>query len=75
MVLVSVILPSYNHEKYISETIESVLNQTFRDFELIIIDDHSPDNSTKIIKKYIEKDDRIRFYLHKKNMGIAKNRE
>lgn len=72
MVSVSVLLPSYNHEKYIGETIESVLNQTFSDFEFIIIGDCSPDNSVEIIKKYVDKDDRIKFYIHDKNMGIAK---
>lgn len=54
---VSVILTSYNHEKFLRESIESVLNQTFSDFELIIVDDHSTDNSWDIIKDY--KDDRI----------------
>lgn len=72
MVSVSVLLPSYNHEKYIGETIESVLNQTFSDFEFIIIDDCSSDNSIEIVKRYVEKDDRIKFYIHDKNMGIAK---
>ena len=43
--LVSVIIPSYNHEKFLKERIDSVLNQTFQDFELIILDDLSPDNS------------------------------
>ncbi len=72
MVLVSVILPSYNHEEFISEAIESVLNQTFRDFEFIIIDDHSKDKSPEIIKKYQEKDNRIKACFHKENKGIAR---
>jgi teichuronic acid biosynthesis glycosyltransferase TuaG len=72
MVLVSVLMNSYNHEKYISEAIDSVLNQTFKDFELVIIDDCSKDNSSKIIKNYQRKDERIRAFFHKKNMGIAK---
>jgi glycosyltransferase involved in cell wall biosynthesis len=65
-------MPSFNHEKYISEAIESVLNQSFKDFELIILDDCSKDSSQKIIQSYQRKDSRIRALFHKKNMGIAK---
>jgi glycosyltransferase involved in cell wall biosynthesis len=65
-------MPSYNHEKYISEAIESVLNQTFADFELIITDDASVDRSKEIIQAYAKKDDRIRAYYHNENKGIAK---
>jgi len=72
MALVSVIMPSYNHEKFISKAIESVLNQSFEDLELIIIDDGSRDNSKKIIISFKEKDNRIRTIFHKKNIGIAK---
>ncbi len=72
MPLVSVIMPSYNHERYISEAIESVLNQSFSDFELIIIDDASKDKSKEIIKAYEEKDSRIRAIFHNENKGIAK---
>ncbi len=72
MVLVSVLLPSYNHEKFIAETIESVLAQTIKDLEFIIIDDFSSDRSTEIIKKYQEKDDRIKFLVHRENIGISK---
>jgi glycosyltransferase involved in cell wall biosynthesis len=57
----SVIIPSYNHEKYIGGAIESVINQTFKDWELIIIDDGSPDNSVEIIRQY--KDPRIRLIM------------
>lgn len=72
MVVVSVVMPSYNHESYISEAMESVLNQSFRDFELIIVDDCSKDNSQSIIDSYQTKDKRIRTVFHKENMGIAK---
>jgi teichuronic acid biosynthesis glycosyltransferase TuaG len=71
MVLVSVIMLSYNHEKYVSDAIDSVLSQTFRDFECIIIDDCSKDNSKEIIRNYQRKDQRIRAFFHKTNMGIA----
>ena len=64
---VSVILSSYNHEKYIAASIESVLNQTFTDFELLIFDDGSTDDSQKIICSY--KDKRIKLFLHEKNIG------
>ncbi|MBD5395930.1 MAG: glycosyltransferase [Lachnospiraceae bacterium] len=70
--IVSVIMPSYNKEKYIAASIESVLNQTFKDFELIIIDDASIDSSVDIIKRY--HDSRIRFYQNDENMGIARSR-
>ncbi|MDY2801481.1 MAG: glycosyltransferase family 2 protein [Fusobacterium mortiferum] len=50
--LVSVIIPTYNSEKYIDETLNSVLDQTYREFEIIIIDDCSNDNTWKIIKQY-----------------------
>ena len=64
---VSVILSSYNHAKYISSAIESVLNQTFTDFELLIADDGSQDNSREIIKTF--DDPRIKFFLHEENRG------
>lgn len=57
--LVSVVMPVYNQEKYLAETIESVLNQTFKDFEFLILDDGSSDRSAEIIKTYAVKDDRI----------------
>ena len=72
MVLVSVIMGSYNHEKYIGEAIESVLNQTYRNLELIVVDDASKDNSKAIIEEYSAKDTRIRTFFHKVNMGIAR---
>ncbi len=52
MPLVSVIIPNYNHDLFLKERIESVLNQTYTDFELIILDDHSTDNSRDIVEKY-----------------------
>lgn len=66
---ISVVIPSYNHAKYVSEAIESVLNQTYDNFELIIIDDASPDNSIEIISQY--KDPRIVNYNLKKNVGAV----
>lgn len=66
---VSVLLTSYNHGDYIGESIESILNQTFTDFELVILDDASTDNSVEVIKSY--KDKRIKTILRKKNLNIA----
>jgi glycosyltransferase involved in cell wall biosynthesis len=65
-------MPSYNHEKFIPEAIESVLGQTFRDLELIIIDDKSGDNSQQIIDEFAQKDNRIKKIFHRENLGIAK---
>ena len=69
--LVSVITPSYNSEKFISKTIESVINQTYKNWEMIIVDDCSTDKSNKIIENYIKKDNRIKFLKLEKNMGPA----
>ena len=66
---VSIIMPVYNGEKYIKETIESILSQTFKDFEFIIIDDHSTDNSVNIISSF--KDPRIKLSVNEKNLGLS----
>ena len=65
----SVIIGSYNTKKYLKLTIESVLNQTFQNFEVIIIDDGSNDGTDKIIKDFASKDKRIRPFYFKKNSG------
>ena len=56
MILVSVIIPCYNSERYIVQSIESVIMQTFQQWEMIIVDDVSKDNSVEIIEEYIKKD-------------------
>ena len=71
---VSVIMAVYGAEKYLSQAIESVLNQTFSDFELIVINDCSPDNSLEIIKRYCEQDKRIVFVNNKVNLGPSGTR-
>lgn len=71
---ISVVTPAYNAEKYIAETIESILNQTFEDYEFIIIDDCSTDKTAEIIKEYSDKDPRITYNRNQKNLGIAGNR-
>ena len=70
---VSVIVPVYKVEKYLPECIESVLAQTFTDFELILVDDGSPDNSGKICDAYAARDSRIRVF-HKENGGVSSAR-
>lgn len=67
--LVSIITPCYNHEKYIGLCIESVRNQIFSDWEMIIINDGSTDNSAAIVEKYLELDERIHLYTQE-NVGI-----
>ncbi|MEN3010678.1 MAG: glycosyltransferase family 2 protein [Candidatus Bipolaricaulaceae bacterium] len=68
---VSAIMPAYNTERYLAQAIESVLKQTYQNFELIIVDDGSTDNSIQIIKKYAKVDSRIRFYRHEKNLVVS----
>lgn len=70
---VSVIVPVYKVEKYLPECIESILAQTFTDFELILVDDGSPDNSGKICDDYASRDPRIRVF-HKENGGVSSAR-
>lgn len=71
--MISIIIPVYNSEKYIGECIQSVLNQTYDNFELIIVDDGSTDNSYKICQEYSEKDCRIKL-VKKKNGGVSSAR-
>lgn len=70
---VSVGLAVYNGEKYVREAIESVLAQTFKEFELIICDNASTDQTEKICREYVAKDPRVRYYRNEKNLGAAKN--
>lgn len=66
----SIIVPVYNVEKYLDKCLKSILRQTFKDFECIIIDDGSQDNSNIIIDKYVKLDQRFKV-IHQKNMGIS----
>ena len=68
-ILISIILPCYNSEKYIHNAIESVLNQTYNNWELIIVDDYSIDNTVKLIDKYYTKDNRIKLVKNNMNYG------
>ena len=69
--LVSVIMPVYNGEKFLAEAIESILAQTFSDFELRVVDDASQDGSVEIIRSYEERDERVRLIQHERNRGQA----
>lgn len=69
----SIIIPCYNAEKYIIETIRSLINQTYSNWELIIVNDGSTDNSLAIIKEFAEKDKRISF-IDKSNSGVSHSR-
>ncbi|MFH2141736.1 MAG: glycosyltransferase [Bacteroidota bacterium] len=68
--MVSVIIPVYNGEKYISETIQSVISQTYTDWELIVVNDGSTDNTLKIVEQYCQKDKRIKL-IDKINEGVS----
>jgi teichuronic acid biosynthesis glycosyltransferase TuaG len=67
--LISIIMPVYNAEEYIAETIESVLNQTYENWELIIVDDYSNDTSIEIIKQFTKQEKRIKLIESKNNFG------
>jgi teichuronic acid biosynthesis glycosyltransferase TuaG len=69
--LVSVIMPTYNSQRYVKHSIDSVLSQSFKKFEMIIVDDCSKDQTMKVLKKYQKKDTRIRVFKTKINSGNA----
>ncbi|MCC8035847.1 MAG: glycosyltransferase [Rikenellaceae bacterium] len=67
---ISVIIPVYNVEKYIERCIQSILKQSFQDFEIIVVNDHTPDGSMDIVKKYARKDRRFTLIDNPRNMGL-----
>ena len=71
---ITVFTPNYNKEKFLPETIESILNQSYRNFEYIIVDDCSTDDSWAIIQKFAKKDTRIKAYRNESNLKIVKTR-
>lgn len=73
MIMISIIVPVYNTEQYLPHCIDSILSQSFTDFELLLIDDGSTDGSGRICDAYAEKDSRIRVF-HKKNGGVSSTR-
>jgi glycosyltransferase involved in cell wall biosynthesis len=70
---VSILIPTYNYAQYLPEAIESILGQDFLDFELLISDDCSTDNSAEVIARYAASDSRIRFEIHSTNLGMVQN--
>jgi glycosyltransferase involved in cell wall biosynthesis len=67
--MVSIILPNFNHARFLRQRIDSILGQTYKDFELIILDDCSTDDSREIIREYISKNNRIRYEFNEVNSG------
>lgn len=70
---VSVCIPTYNYARFLSETIDSVLKQTFTDYEILIIDDCSHDNTKEVVSDYASRDERIRFKVNPVNIGMVNN--
>lgn len=70
---VSIIVPIYNVEKYLDRCMESLLNQTLKDIEIIMVDDGSPDNCPKMCDEYAKKDSRVKV-IHKRNAGLGEAR-
>ena len=71
MNLISVVMGSFNDQYSISSTIESILNQTYQNWEFIIIDDNSTDDTQKIIESFLKDESRIKFYKNRENIGLA----
>lgn len=71
--MISVIVPIYNVEKYLDACIESIINQSYRDLEIILVDDGSPDNCSEMCDEWLEKDNRIKV-VHKENGGLSSAR-
>lgn len=68
---ISVLLPTYNVESYIAEALSSILNQTYENLEIIVVDDFSTDNTYSILEEFSKKDERIKLYRNKSNMKIC----
>ncbi|MBT1686724.1 glycosyltransferase family 2 protein [Dawidia soli] len=73
MAAVSVMIPVYNAGKYIGATIESVLHQTFGDWELIVVDDCSTDDTVAVVERYVQQDTRVKLYRNSANLGMMRN--
>jgi glycosyltransferase involved in cell wall biosynthesis len=71
--MISVAMAAYNGGKFIAEQIDSILAQTYQDFEIVICDDCSTDNTWDVIQQYVAKDDRIKAYKNEQNLGFRKN--
>ena len=69
--LVSIIMPAYNCGDFIGITLDSVINQIYQNWELLVVDDCSTDNTSQVVKEYIKKDNRIKYHKLDKNSGAA----
>ncbi|MBQ0057387.1 MAG: glycosyltransferase family 2 protein [Bacteroidales bacterium] len=69
--MVSIITPTYNCGRFIGETIQSVVNQTYTDWEMIIVDDCSTDETRQVVEQWMRREPRIRYYINEKNLGAA----
>lgn len=72
--LITIIMPAYNSQKYISSAINSVINQTYQNWELIVVDDGSSDKTKSIVSDYISENDNIKLFSNNHNMGVVKSR-
>src|SRR5580658_942536 len=70
---VSVLMPTYNYAGFLPEAVESVLAQDFRDFELLIVDDCSSDNTAEVVRPFCSRDARVHFAINSTNLGMADN--
>jgi glycosyltransferase involved in cell wall biosynthesis len=71
--MISICIPTYNGQKFLDACLESVIKQSYQDIEIIVVDDGSKDNTLQIIKKYTEKDARIKVFQNEKNLGLVNN--
>ncbi|HEB9324507.1 TPA: glycosyltransferase family 2 protein [Campylobacter jejuni] len=74
MYKISIIIPIYNVEKYLDECLKSVINQSYKDLDIILADDSSTDNGLNIAKEYAKKDARIKIIHNEKNLGLLRAR-
>lgn len=70
---VSVLMPVYNGNRYLRESVDSILNQTFTDFEFLIVDDGSTDNTWEILREYADRDQRVKLFKNEDNIGLIKS--
>ena len=71
--IISVIMSTYNDEKKVGKSIESILNQTYKNFEFLIVDDFSQDSTLDVLKHYEAKDRRVKIFTNKQNIGLTKS--
>ena len=72
--MVSIVMPTYNAVKYIQGAVESVLRQTYTDWELLIVDDGSTDGTEQMIQNLIKMDERVKLVKNRENIGVAETR-